>query len=128
MNRKLGDVLVISTLGAMVTLAATPLPAGAAMIDTATVIEAESRRATVEQIQELLGRQEVRDQLQAFGVDPQAAERRVASMTAEEVAALQQRIAELPAGANGAIEVLGILFLVLLVLELIGVTNVFSGV
>jgi hypothetical protein len=35
---------------------------------------------------------------------------------------------ELPAGADGALTVLGIVLLVLLVLELVGVTDVFKSI
>lgn len=127
MMGKLADAVVVSVLGAMLTLAATPLPASAGMIDTGSALETQSRQATLEDLQGLLAREDVRAKLQTLGVDPAAAERRVASMTPEEVSALQQRIDELPAGA-GALEVLGVVFLVLLVLELVGVTNVFSGI
>jgi hypothetical protein len=40
---------------------------------------------------------------------------------------LQGRIADLPAGA-GVIEVIGIVFVILLILELIGVTNIFTRI
>lgn len=127
MFRKLGDAVAVSALGGILTLAATPLPAGAAMIGTGEAMQAEAQQQTLAQLQELVASEEVRAKLRAFGVDPEAAERRVASLSPEELSALQQRFDELPAGAD-ALEVLGIVFLVLLVLELLGVTNVFSGV
>ena len=41
---------------------------------------------------------------------------------------MQGQIERLPAGGDGLLAVLGIVFVVLLVLELLGVTNVFSRV
>jgi hypothetical protein len=69
----------------------------------------------------------VRDQLIRLGVDPNAAAARIAALSDSELQQLEARMAELPAGADGALTVLGILLLVLLVLELLGVTDVFKS-
>jgi hypothetical protein len=44
-----------------------------------------------------------------------------------ELQELEARMDELPAGADSALTVLGIVLLVLLVLELVGVTDVFKS-
>jgi hypothetical protein len=44
-----------------------------------------------------------------------------------ELEVLQQRMDTLPAGADSALTVLGIVLLVLLVLELVGVTDIFKS-
>ncbi len=70
-------------------------------------------------------RDDVATELAALGVSPEMARLRAAAMSPAELAELAERIDELPAGA-GVIEVLGITFLVLIVLDLIGVINLFG--
>ena len=49
----------------------------------------------------LLSRAEVAGQLQALGIDPAQAKDRVQAMSDQEIAALANRLASLPAGADG---------------------------
>lgn len=100
--------------------------ANAAMLGTDAAIQADSRAEHVSGIRSWLMQDQVRDQLVAMGVDPADAAERVAGMTAEEQRLLHDRIDELPAGATGLVEVIGVMFVVLLVLELVGITDVFS--
>ena len=102
-------------------------PAGAGVISTETAIEVSQREASIARIDAVLARDSVQQQLEAFGVDPAAARARVAHLSDSELALLEERMDTLPAGANGALEVLGIVLLVLLVLELVGVTDIFKS-
>lgn len=86
--------------------------------------EAQEARA---ELQAALARDEVRQQLEAHGVDLAQAERRIDALSDEEVLVLAERFDEAPAG-GGVLAVLGATFLVLLVLELLGVINVFQGI
>lgn len=99
----------------------------AGVVGTQTAIQSQERSARIERINAVLARDSVQQQLVRFGVDPAAAQQRIANLSDRELAALEQRMDELPAGA-GAIEVLGIVLLVLLVLELVGVTDVFKAI
>ena len=73
-----------------------------------------------------LARQEVTAELTALGVDPEGARLRAEALSGEELEALAQRIEETPAGGDGVLTVLGVTFLVLLILELVGVTDIFK--
>jgi hypothetical protein len=97
--------------------------ARAAVIGTDTLLSARPAAVT-DQLQAALERDDVRTRLIALGVNPDQARKRVAALTPDEIARLQGRIDSLPAGA-GALEVIGVVFLVLLILELVGVTNIF---
>jgi hypothetical protein len=101
-------------------------PAGAGVISTETAIEVQQREATIGRIDAVLARASVQQQLEAFGVDAADARTRIANLSDSELAYLEQRMNSLPAGA-GALEVLGIVLLVLLVLELVGVTDIFKS-
>lgn len=70
-------------------------------------------------------RQQVVQVLIEHGVSPMAATQRAAALSESELRLIQNKINSLPAG-QGALEVIGIVFLVLLILELVGVTNIFN--
>lgn len=99
--------------------------ANAAMIGTQSAVSMEQRAEYVEDIKDWLTQDKVKQQLVEMGVDPANASERIAAMTSEELQMLHTQIDELPAGA-GVVEVIGLVFVVLLILELVGVTNIFS--
>jgi hypothetical protein len=99
----------------------------AAFISTETLIGAEAKDITRAQIQTLLSRDDVRAELIQLGVEPDMAEKRIAALTPSELQFLQHHLDELPAGA-GALALIGAVFLVLLILELVGVINVFTKI
>ncbi len=74
-----------------------------------------------------LQRADVQARLQQLGVSPELARQRIARLSDAELARLDQRLDRLPAGA-GVIEVVGLVFIVLIILELVGVTDVFTRI
>ncbi len=96
----------------------------AKVIDTQTLIATQSNSPKA-QLQGLLSREDVRDKLIELGVNPDDAGNRIAALTDQEISQLQLNINDLPAGSS-ALAVVGAVFLVLLVLELVGVTNIFN--
>ena len=101
--------------------------ASASVVGTRAVMLQAERADVVARVQAALDREAVQAQLMAHGVDPAAASERVAALTDEELRYLDGRLAELPAGA-GVIEVIGIVFVVLLILELVGVIDIFKSI
>ena len=96
----------------------------AKVIDTQTLIATQNNSPKA-QLQGLLSREDVRDKLIGLGVNPDDAGKRIAALTDQEISQLQLNINDLPAGSS-ALAVVGAVFLVLLVLELVGVTNIFN--
>ena len=74
-----------------------------------------------------MAKQDVQQQLVAMGVDVSAAQARVDTMTNEEVQQMAAHMNEMPAGA-GTAEVLVLAFLVLVVLEVTGVTDILPNI
>jgi len=101
--------------------------AGAGVIGTEAAIEMQERTARIERINSVLARDSVQKQMIRLGVDPDHATARLASLSDSELQQLEARMNELPAGGQ-ALEILGILLLVLLVLELVGITDVFKSI
>lgn len=98
--------------------------AQATVIDTRTILTAQAAAPEAD-VQAFLARGEVREQMVLLGVDPDKASARVAALTEQEISQLQHHINDLPAGSN-ALALIGAVFLVLLILELVGVTNIFN--
>ena len=121
-------IFLIFFLLTMFVLTSTLIPTvEAKMIDTDRYVSVQQYQDGKMQISEFISRDDVRAKLVEFGVDPLEDEQRIAHLSSEEVQLLQSRIADLPVGA-GVIEVIGIVFVILLILELIGVTNIFTRI
>jgi hypothetical protein len=116
------QILSLSLLGVGL-----PPTAYAGLIGTQTLIEWQDREHRLIRVDAKLARAEVHEQMIKMGVDPAEAHARVAALSNEELKLLEENIDSLPAGA-GILEVIGIVFVVLLVLELTGVINIFSKI
>lgn len=123
------EILMRNLTGALAALflwAAVPMPAAQAGVvgtDAAVqTIEQEQARAKVETF---LARDDVQKQLIAQGVDPVEARLRLDSLTPAETQQLAGKIDELPAGGNSLVGALLFIFVLLLVTDLLGLTNVF---
>jgi hypothetical protein len=106
-------------------LPATPLMAG--MIDTHTLLATSSAQVDRAELVQRLQSAEIREALTRMGVDPTDAQMRVDRLSDAEVVALSARLDELPAGGN----VLGVLvgvFVVLVITDLLGLTDIFGFV
>lgn len=98
--------------------------ARAGIIGTEALLNAQQNRAAVETF---LAREDVRQQLTLLGVDPESAALRASNLTDQEAQAMAERIQSLPAGGDAAGAIL-LIFLVLLVTDLLGLTDVFPFV
>jgi hypothetical protein len=103
----------------------TPVIASAAIIDTQTVIQSGQRDADLATIRAGLDRAEVRKQFEALGVDAGVVDTRLATLTDAEIASLADRMDQMPAGGD-LLAVIGIVFVILLILELVGVIDIFK--
>jgi Family of unknown function (DUF6627) len=117
--------MIASILCVAVLNLSSPLVAQAGVIGTLQAAEAQHRAADLATVSSALARDQVRAQLGAMGVDAVQVESRLAALTDGELRQLAGQIESLPAGAD-ALAVIGIVFLVLLILELVGVIDIFK--
>lgn len=104
------------------------LPAAhAGMVGTEAVVNAAQAQQDRERLHSALSRDDVQAQLLARGVDPAQVQARVDSLTDEEMQTLATHMDQLPAG-GGVVGALVLIFLVLLVTDLLGLTNVYPFV
>ncbi len=115
---------VVYFLVTSVSLVSFTQTAHASLISTHQIAAEQAKANPREQINATLERPEVQAQLESYGISKEDAKRRVASLTDEEVATLNNKIDDLPAGA-GVVGAIVFVFLVLLVTDILGLTKVF---
>ena len=110
----------------------TSLPVGAAragLVTTEQVVDATAAASDRERLAAVLVRDDVRQQMEALGVDRNEAIARLASLSDQEVQQIAGKLDELPAGQNflvGVLIVAGAVLLGLVITDLLGITNVFA--
>jgi hypothetical protein len=106
-------------------------PAQAVMVDTSQIIKQNHQENNRDRLRSLLDREEVRAQLEAWGVNNQIAQARINSLTDEEVAEILERFDQLPAGGDGFGILVGaavLVFIILLLTDILGYTDIFPFV
>ncbi len=121
--RKTGTLLLSASL-----LGASIAPAQAAMVGTAQAIAARQGSLDRARLASLLEREDLQRQLTAQGVDIQQARERVASLTDAEVARINQQVEQLPAGSDSVLGVLVLIFIVFIITDALGATDIFPFV
>ncbi len=100
------------------------LPAAASVVGTSDAVAASQgdARAVVDAA---LARADVQAQLAGMGVDRAAIEGRLAALSPDEMQKLADQIQSAPAGGD-FLAVIGVVFVVLIILELVGVIDIFK--
>ena len=124
--------MVVRLMAAVMVMVSLPLGyAQAGMVTTDQVLDAAQLEQTREDVIAFLARDDVRQQLEALGVDPEEALARAANMTDAEVTQLAGQLEQLPAGQDALGAILGaivLIFVILLVTDILGLTNIFPFV
>lgn len=107
------------------------MPAHAAMVATEQLVQEQGTAPERARVAAFLERADAQAELQRLGVDADQAKVRIASLSDEELRVLAGRIDQLPAGGDAAGALIGallVVFLVLLVTDLVGLTDVYPFV
>ena len=115
-NRTIACALIVSITGL-----------GMPSSSLASLVSTEEARAGLQrdQVIRVLERSEVRDRMQALGVDADAARARVAALSDDEVASLADQLDQLPAGGSDVLTAIVVVFLILIITDLLGLTDIF---
>ena len=119
--------LLVAALATSLVAASLQSAAYAGVISTQEYLTAVDREATRARIDAVLAREEVRSQLEQYGVDPAVADARIAALTDQELEQLATDLENMPAGGS-LLGVIGITFIVLLILELTGIIDIFNKI
>lgn len=101
--------------------------AQAELIGTQPAFSVELRDSLLTTTENFLLQEHVAEQLLSLGVSHDQVMQRIQSLTDEELLALSSEIEDAPAGA-GVIEVVGIVFIVLIILEVVGAIDLFKKI
>ncbi len=117
-------------VGAVAVLSAALVNVGFVSAASAAIVETEAlvttnRDADLASIRAQLDRDDVRVKMQEMGVEPAAVDARLASLSDRELSRLAADMERAPAGGD-ALAIIGIVFLVLLILEVVGVIDIFK--
>ena len=112
---------VAGLLAASISCAALTPPAQAGIIGTDAVAAAAARG----RVSSALEREAVRAKLETYGVSAQDVQARVDALSDAEVTQLAGQLDALPAGGNGIVGAIVLVFLVLLLTDIVGLTKVF---
>ncbi len=102
-------------------------PAFAGIVGTDSFLSEQTLQQDRENLRDLMSRDEVRSMLEMNGLTVEEAQARVDSLTDAEVSQMAKKFDELPAAGDAAVVIL-IIALVVLVLELAGITDIFTGI
>ncbi|MEN8762262.1 MAG: PA2779 family protein [Thiogranum sp.] len=101
------------------------LPAYSGIVTTEQLIQEQLETLDKPTLVSMLDRDEVRQQLVDRGVDPDYAKQRIAALSDEQIHEIKSNIDELPAGSS-VVGILIAVLLVLVILDIVGVTNIFT--
>lgn len=103
--------------------------ARAALVTTDSVVAEQSAEADRDRIESLLAREDVKEELRAYGINPQEASSRLAALSDNEVRKLADKLDREPAGQGAVESVVGaalVVFIVLLFTDILCLTDVFG--
>ena len=108
-------------------LALTPvMSAQAAIVDNdALLAETPTQQHTRDSLQQLFMQDQVRAQLQALGVSPEWASERARTLTDADLARINNGAGQLEAGGESVLGVLLVIFIVFVITNIIGATDIF---
>lgn len=102
------------------------LPAAqAGIVGTEIIVSNAQAQQDRAQIMDLLDRKDIQEQLVSHGVNVEQAKARVDSLSDAETHTLAGQLNTLPAGGDSILGVIVLIFLVLLVTDILGLTKVF---
>ncbi len=132
MRMRIFKKVVVIALAVLMVMNVAPIGlVQAKMVTTDQVLEHADPGSDRERVESFILREDVQRQLVLLGINPEEAASRVASLSNEEIQQIAGRLDELPAGEGGIGVVVGailIVFLILLVTDLLGLTDVFPFV
>lgn len=123
----LSTLLIAALVITSLPVAAAPVtPHSMDLVSTQSVLAGDRAGADRERINEVLARADVQDQLLKQGVDLDEVDARVAALSDSEAQQMADQLDLMPAGAGGGvIGVLFAVFIILLVTDILGLTDVY---
>jgi hypothetical protein len=115
---------IVAVLSLAITNLGMVSAAQAGIVATSAIVQTD-READLAAIRTQLDQAEVKAQMQKLGVDAAHVDRRIAALSDSELHSLATEMQQAPAGGD-LLALVGVVFVVLLILELVGVIDIFK--
>jgi len=119
--------LMLTAVVMLTSLASIHAQAAASMIGTHEVLAEQQYQVDREALKAMLADQAVQEKMASMGVSPDQVEKRIDSLTPQELAHFNAQLEEGPAGA-GVVGVIVLFLLVFVVTDILCVTNIYRFV
>ena len=124
MQQILHKRLMVIVLSMSMLAISLPSTSYASMINTQSLIQTQTLDESRTRINQLVSQENVKSRMLELGVDPADIQARIAALTDDEIRQLEQHLDQMPAG--GILATIGLVFVILLILELTGVIDIFK--
>ncbi|MCP1327966.1 PA2779 family protein [Halomonas sp. 707D4] len=124
LRASLSSLLILAlVITSLPVVAATP--AASELMSTQSVLASDQAGSDRQRISDVLARADVQQALLNQGVSPADVQERVAALSDSEAQQMADRLDELPAGAGGVVGALFAVFVILLITDILGLTDVY---
>ncbi len=117
--------LTMSWLLSIMLVLSPVMSAQAAIVDNDALLAETPVQHTRDSLQQLFEQDQVRAQLQALGVSPEWARERARTLTDADLARINNGTGQLEAGGDSVLGVLLVIFIIFVITDIIGATDIF---
>ncbi|WP_447957776.1 PA2779 family protein [Vreelandella sp. EE7] len=125
LRASLSALLILALVVTSLPVMASSNSASTGMVSTQSMLASDQAGSDRQRINDLLARADVQQALVGQGVDPSDVQARVAALSDSEAQQMAERLDELPAGASGVVGTLFAVFIILLITDILGLTDVY---
>jgi hypothetical protein len=103
-------------------------PVMAAMVDNDQLAMQAQLQLQRDEVRSFMAREDVREAMLGYGVSSADVDARINNLTESELLQIQDRLAQLPAGGDGVLGAVVLILLILVLLDVLGTTDIFPGI
>jgi hypothetical protein len=103
-------------------------PVMAAMVDNNQLAMQAELQLKRDEVRSFMAREAVREAMLGYGVSSADVDARINNLTESELLQIQDRLAQLPAGGDGVLGAVVLVFVILILLDVLGTTDIFPGI
>ncbi|MES2623894.1 MAG: PA2779 family protein [Pseudomonadota bacterium] len=103
-------------------------PLMAAMVDNDQLAMQAQQQLQRDEVRSFMARADVREAMLGYGVSSADVDARINNLTESELLQIQDRLAMLPAGGDGVLGAVVLIFVILILLDVLGATDIFPGI
>lgn len=118
----------VITMASVFLAASMQAPVMAAMVDNNQLAMQAELQLKRDEVRSFMAREDVRAAMLGYGVGSADVDARIDNLTESELLRIQDRLAQLPAGGDGVLGTVVLVILILVLLDLLGTTDVFPGI